>query len=79
MTANNIVVKRRGVPLFSGMPIETVRKAPIDPELKPQKTTKRVEEGPFRYSEDLKWRFNGYSRPFSDSLRETVRKGVVGW
>jgi hypothetical protein len=35
---------------------ETVRKTPSGSELNPQKSTKQVEEGLFRYSEDLKWR-----------------------
>jgi hypothetical protein len=38
------------------LPRETVRKTPSGSELKPQKSTKQVEEGLFRYSEDLKWR-----------------------
>ena len=56
------------------MPRETVRKALIGPELKPQKASKRVKKPYFATAGQQNGGSSGYSRPFSDSFR----RGLLG-
>src|SRR5215218_9820627 len=53
---------------------ETVRKALIGPELKPQKASKRVKKPYFATAGQQNGGSSGYSRPFSDSFR----RGLLG-
>ncbi len=55
------------LPLFTELPRETVRKAPISTELKPQKAMKTDRKALFS-APGAKRSFRGYSRPFSDSF-----------